>query len=421
MKMKTVFKFVSAWGRGLLNAASTAPKFSTTPHDDTMKSSRLLFCGLSVSLALGACSDDDSGDTTVTAPTELTTAAIVNYGDIVRQSYQDARDAAAALDTALEAFVVNPSDATLTDAKNAWLAAREPYLVTEVYRFYDGPIDDADGPEGELNAWPLDEAYIDYVEGDETAGIVNDTSVTIDQDTLLSLNGQGGDANVATGYHAIEFLLWGQDFDANGPGARPVTDYTTRENADRRGEYLLLVSDILVAQLDGLIAEWDKSQAGTYGAEWDALSAEDGLARALTGMVVLSGFETGGERLQVALDSGDQEDEHSCFSDNTHRDMIQDIQGIQNVWLGTYNGVDGTGFDEVIATADADLAASITQQISTSLGLAEALQPPFDQEIALDNVEGNARVEALVLSLQEQESLMEEAFVLFGLDVPVVE
>ena len=90
----------------------------------------------------------------------------------------------------MDAFLADPNETTLAAAKEAWLAAQEPYGQTEAYRFYGGPIDDADGPEPLLNAWPLDEAYVDYVEGAPEAGIINspDSYPTIDQDLLISLN-----------------------------------------------------------------------------------------------------------------------------------------------------------------------------------------------------------------------------------------
>ncbi len=388
-----------------------------------MKTQRNFVLALAATVSFSACADDE--ETSPTIP-ENTAAAVANYAEIVSATYAAAGASAAQLDAALEAFVADPTEANLATAKQAWLDSREPYLLTEVFRFYGGPIDDEDGPEGLLNAWPLDEAYIDYVEGNADAGIVNDTATTIDADTLLGLNEQGGDANVATGYHAIEFLLWGQDFDADGPGARPATDYATDEtatapNGDRRGLYLTTVGDLVQVHLQDMIDAWDATGTENYAAEWAQLTPEEGLKRILTGMIVLSGFETGGERLQVALDSGDQEDEHSCFSDNTHRDMVQDVQGIQNVWLGEYGTIDGVGIRDVVAAKDADLAARITTQIANSLTLAQALQPPFDQEIALDNVEGNARVEALVVSLKAQDDLLADAFRAFDLQIPVVE
>ena len=85
--------------------------------------------------------------------------------------------AAEALHDAIDAFVAGPTDATLQAAKDAWLAGRRLYGPTEVFRFYDGPIDNPDdGPEGQINAWPMDEAYVDYADGDPEAGIVNDVA-----------------------------------------------------------------------------------------------------------------------------------------------------------------------------------------------------------------------------------------------------
>jgi putative iron-regulated protein len=360
---------------------------------------------------------------------ETASDAVATYSEIVSASYEDSLSSAQDLDATLEAFVAAPSDSGLTDAKDAWLDSREPYLQTEVYRFYDGPIDNpTDGPEGLLNAWPLDENHIDYVEGEDTAGIINDITQTIDGVSLESLNENGGEKNVATGYHAIEFLLWGQDFSDDGPGERPFTDFMTGEqgtaaNQDRRGQYLTVSGDLLVKHLSQLMDAWTVD--APYRTNFEA-DTEGSFENILTGMIILSGFETGGERLQAALDSGSQEDEHSCFSDNTHRDMIQDIQGVENVWQGSYTRVDGsvvsgTGIVDVVAELDQDLADRVTARIGESLSLANALETPFDLEIAPGSP-GNARVQALVDSLSAQEEVLTEVFLAFELapDIPQV-
>ena len=143
-------------------------------------------------------------------------------------------------------------------------------------------------------------------------------------------------------------------------------------------------------------------------------------------MTLLAGFELAGERILVAYESKAQEDEHSCFSDNTHRDMVQDVRGIMNVWKGTYTALDGSviegpGIYDVVLDLDSDLAARLDAQIVESLELANALKAPYDQEIAPDNAEGNARVQALIQSLRDQETMLEEVFVGLGLSVPVSE
>jgi putative iron-regulated protein len=384
-------------------------------------------CGDDEELVRDAATGDGDGDGDIS--TQLPDA-IANYADIVHATYVDSLAKAEELQAAVDDLIADPSEETLMVARNVWLDAREPYLLTETYRFYDGPIDNAeDGPEGLINAWPLDENYIDYVEDDASAGIINDPSEAIDAESLLALNGVGSDANVATGFHAIEFLLWGQDLSADGPGDRPYTDFVdggTADNQDRRRAYLKVVTDLLVEHLEGLVAAWAPDDEDNYRAELLEAAPKEALRRILTGMTILSGFETGGERLQTAYDTADQNDEHSCFSDNTHRDMVQDVRGIQNVYLGTYRTLDGERVDgpsirAVIAATDDALATRLAMRIQESVDLAEDLVPPFDNEIALDNEDGRARVLELIDSLNEQESDLLDVFELFELDIEIPE
>ena len=379
-----------------------------------------------------ACSGDPGGAAPIPREwQEVAAEARVTYADIAFASYEDSHASAAELDTALRALVEDPSQANLDEARDAWLASREPYLQTEVYRFYGGPIDDADGPEGLLNAWPLDENYIDYVEDDAAAGIINDPDQVISAEELAGRNEEGGEKNISTGYHAIEFLLWGQDLSIDGPGDRPFTDYVigsdgTAENQDRRGEYLLTTSSLLLEHLQGLVDDWSEGDSTNYRADFLRIEPKETLQRILTGMILLTGNETGNERLRPALVANEQEEEHSCFSDNTHRDMIQDIRGVLNVWNGTYERLDGTevngaGIRQVVHAEDAALADEIDEKLQESLDAAEALAPPFDQEIAAGNSEGNDRVTALIVAVNEAADLFEEAFRAFELEVPVPE
>ncbi|HMJ16509.1 MAG TPA: imelysin family protein [Polyangiaceae bacterium] len=389
-----------------------------------MKLSLRFSAAIVPALLLVACGGDDTDEK---AGADRG-AATRTYANIVHASYADSLAEVEELDRLCKAFVAAPSQASLDQARNAWLAAREPYLQTEVYRFYDGPIDNqVDGPEGLINAWPLDEAYIDYVTGAASDdSIIHDPTKTISAESLMDLNEAGGEENIATGFHAVEFLLWGQDQSDTGPGNRPYTDYVAggaRANADRRGAYLTTVSSLLVTHLTGLVEAWAPGTSGNYRSELEAAAADEALRRILTGMIVLSGFETGGERLQTALDSGDQEDEHSCFSDNTHRDMVQDIQGVKNVWTGNYTRLDGTRVSgtsvrAVVREKDAALATELDTQIDQSLSLANALQPPFDNEIQSDNTAGRERIRALVTALGRQEELLQQVFQRFGLNVP---
>ncbi|MEM6264374.1 MAG: imelysin family protein, partial [Bacteroidota bacterium] len=262
----------------------------------------------------GCDNDDDSAETPVD---QVTKAEVISaYADLVYQSYVDAHSDAMDMKNAIDAFVASPSAAGFTLAKNAWLTARETYGTTEAFRFAQGPIDvigSEEGPEGLLNSWPLDEAYIDYVDQMPNAGIVNDASKTLDKATLSGLNGEGGEENVSIGYHAIEFLLWGQDLTAPAmlmPGQRPYTDYLdqasggTAANHDRRGMYMKVCADLILDHLQLLLDQWEPG--GAYRTTFLALDENEALSNMMTAIATLSKSELAGERVLVAWDNRDQ-------------------------------------------------------------------------------------------------------------------
>ena len=86
---------------------------------------------------------------------------IDTYADIAEAAYGDSLITAQALVDAVDALIAEPSADTMQAARTAWLAARVPYQQTEAYRFGNPIVDDW---EGKLNAWPLDEGLIDYVD-----------------------------------------------------------------------------------------------------------------------------------------------------------------------------------------------------------------------------------------------------------------
>lgn len=392
-----------------------------------MKINKILIGLLSVAIVTIACKKDTPEDETDLDA--IKTSVKTTYANIAYATYNDAYNHAVVLKNAIDAFVANPSQDLFAQAKLAWLASRESYGQTEVFRFANGPIDDADGPEGLINAWPLDESYIDYVEGDVNAGIINDlaTYPTLSIATLEDANENGGEENISVGYHAIEFLLWGQD-DPNEAllmgGDRPFTDYTTADNADRRGEVLKFCAEALVGHLLTIKNEWDASGVGNYRATWLALSNDAALTKMLTGMGVLSKAELAGERIFVAINNQDQEDEHSCFSDNTHRDIYQNAHGIYNLYTGSYRKTDGswvsgTGIKDLINEVDATTASALDTEAENAIFLAEAIPAPFDYNLKQETVTGDGPIMQAVKSLQAQGDLLATTASKLGLTVSV--
>jgi putative iron-regulated protein len=344
------------------------------------------------------------------APNAATPANVTaQYATLVQANYEDVLTTARTMQDAIRAFTAAPSADTQAAARKAWLVAREFYGQTEAFRFYGGPIDNDNGPEGRINAWPMDESYVDSVDGKKTAGLVNNRKVSITKKSLSGLNERGGEENIATGWHAIEFMLWGQDLSETGPGNRSFEDFVDGKapNADRRRQYLTVVTELLVDDLSGLVKAWAPGQKSNYRARFEK-GGNESLRKMFVGLGSLSRGELAGERLEVALASQDQEDEHSCFSDNTHRDAVTNAKGIENVWLGRFTRVDGSlvqgpSLRDLVAAKDAALADKTTQRISGSVKAAEAIPAPFDRAIAgAKDAPGRVSIEKTITSLIAQ-------------------
>lgn len=396
----------------------------------------IIALGLCLFLLAAACTQQPPpAPTAPPAPTDsptpqvdvaaLKAEVVANYANGVHASYMRSLTSAQAMDRAIDVFLAEPTPATLEAAKRAWLAARDDYGPTEAFRFYEGPIDnEADGPEGLINAWPMDESYVDYVEGNPAAGIINmpEEYPTIDAELIVSLNEEGGEENVSTGWHAIEFLLWGQDMNDNGPGSRPVEDYTTNDNADRRGVYLAVASDTLLGHLQDMVDAWAPGAAGNYRSEFVAQDADAAITKIITGIGELSRGELAGERMTVAYEERSQEDEHSCFSDNTTADIVGNAVGIQVVLTGDYGTVSGPGILDLVAVEDEGLAMRLASEVSASVALARQIPAPFDQHLGSDtpnSAPGRALVLRTIEALEQQTDTIVAAATAVGVTISV--
>ncbi|HRE56723.1 MAG TPA: imelysin family protein [Candidatus Kapabacteria bacterium] len=358
---------------------------------------------------LQSCSEESTQPTDTSKVIQQ--SVVQHYGNIVLASYSDALASAQDMKIAIANFTQSPNEASFMQAKKAWLEARNWYGQTEVFRFYGGPIDDENGPEGLLNAWPLDESYIDYVVGNPEAGVINNTKdyPIINEALIEQLNEQGGETNISSGYHAIEFLLWGQDITSPSqklPGQRPLTDFTTEKNAQRRKEYINIVADMIIGHLSELVAQWSNN-SNNYRTKFLNQNTDSSLTSILQGMSSLTGGELSGERMTVALGKGEQEDEHSCFSDNTHNDIIMNQKGIENIWLGVYKRRDGSlvtgkGIYSLIEQKNAVIAQEVQDYFNKSNEKISQIQAPFDYEISQGNSAGNQRVAQAITALQKQ-------------------
>jgi len=365
------------------------------------------------------------------------------YADIAQAGYTDSTDTARTLKLAIDAFLAHPTEDSLRAARAAWIAARIPYMQTEAFRFGNSIVDDW---EGRVNSWPLDEGLIDYVAssyGTEsaenelyTANVIANKSLTIGGKKLDTskitkellagkLQEAGGiEANVATGYHAVEFLLWGQDLSGTGPGNgnRQATDYDTKKctngNCARRAEYLRAATDLLVDDLAWMAAQWGPD--GSARKKVTGGSDEAGLTVIMTGLGSLSYGELAGERMKLGLMIHDPEEEQDCFSDNTHASHFFDALGIRNVYLGTYRRADrsivtGPSISDLVKAKSPEVDAEVRAKLDATMNAMNTLYlralttESYDQMIGEGNDEGNAVVQHAIDALLDQTKSLERA------------
>ena len=390
------------------------------------------------------------------AATAATVREVVDtYADIALAAYEDSLSEARRLKSSIAALIAKPSEATLAASRQAWKVARVPYMQTEAYRFGNKIVDEW---EGRVNAWPLDEGLIDYV--DASYGAASDTNPLFTANVIanktLKIAGRVVDArritkkllsetlheaekieaNVATGYHAIEFLLWGQDLNGTGLGAgkRPHTDYVkgrgcTGGNCDRRAQYLAVSADLLVDDLAYMVQQWKPKGAARIALDKPEAEA---LTAIFTGLGSLSYGEMAGERMKLGLLLNDPEEEHDCFSDNTHNSHYYDVVGIENVYLGRYkriNGmlVSGPSVSDLVRAKSPETDERVRKALAATVAQMGVLKQraetkeAYDQMIGEGNAEGNAVVEAAIGTLVAQTKEFERAIAVLDLKAVKIE
>ena len=411
-----------------------------------LKHSIPLSLGLSLGLLLIGCQTTNHDDT----PEIVSSQNVLNtYINIAQANYGDALNAAKTLDQEVNTLLAAPSEENLSKTKQAWINARIPYQQTEVYRFGNSVVDEW---EGKVNAWPLDEGLIDYVgsdygsESDEnpfySANIianpkpliggkeVDASSITMEflSDTLHEIDEV--ESNVATGYHVIEFLLWGQDLHGTSPGAgmRPASDFSltacTGGNCERRREYLKAATSLLIKDLNDMHQSW--LAEGAANIDLINKGTEGGLATILTGMGSLAYGELAGERIKLGLMLHDPEEEHDCFSDNTHWSHYYDAKGIKNIYLGEYTRIDqskitGSSLSQLVRQTDSALDDEMKSKLNTT---EQAMQVMVDQAatgntfdvlIGEGNTQGNKIIRTIIDALVDQAKTTEKIILALNL------
>ena len=396
---------------------------------------RMLALGAGAGLA--ACGD---------SPTVNPQAVLAGYRTMAHAGYLEALAATERLQEAIAKLDASPGPDTLEAARAAWRAAREPYSRTEALRFGNAVVDDW---QQRVNAWPIDEGFIDYVADGYVAAADNPyarlnliaadrvriAGRTLNTEPMRRIvleqaqNLSRISTNVATGYHAIEFMLWGQDLHGTGPGAgeRPWTDFAREAGActdglraapqrhcQRRRAFMRELTERLRRDLRDMAFKWGP-QSGSFGDRLVEGDPRAGLRRMLHGLVTMGGEELAGRRMQTPLRTHSQEHEQDCFSDDTHNSLRANAQGIEDFYYGHLGRrtlpatLAGLARQTDPALADAlDAAFLRTRRVMQAIADAGDAGRTFDMLIAPGNTTGAALVQAGIAALQSQTRLLED-------------
>lgn len=333
------------------------------------------------------------------------TQVLNNYAGRAYAKYSESVVGAQKLQTAIEALIKTPTEDTLKLARQAWIDARIPYSETETYRFYGGPIDSDTGPEGFINSWPLDEVYVESIVENK------DKFPKLDEGAIRDANEKDGHKNISTGYHAIEFMLWGPDTFADSPGRRPASDFDPAKSplAERRAAYLRTLASVLIKDLQSVQLAWDINSPHSYAQDFlrkgEALNS---LKNIFVGMIKLTGAELSQERMFVALDTKSQEEEHSCFSDTTHLDILHNFMGVRNVI--------NDGIIDLIRNRDISAAEEIEYNLAEAEDAIRKIPVPFDQAIMKEP--GRRLVMNAITMLESLAESLKQGAVVLGVEVP---
>ena len=261
--------------------------------------------------------------------------AVETYGRIVEASFLNSLLRAIELRKHAKLLVTKPTLENHILAKISWVQARLPYLQSEALFPY------ADSA-ASINKWPINPGYVDYVDGNPASGIISNPNQFPDlsPEVLEQLNSKDG---IATGYHVIEFLLWGEAPAGSDRGKRTHNDYDAAKGnkAVRRGTFLVSCCDHLIRKLAEQLADWKSGAPENARAKYEKLSTEDALEKMFSGIASFAARHPDISKPTGTKNITDQYGANAKFSGLGYIDLIHNAAGIANIATGAYVGIDG--------------------------------------------------------------------------------
>lgn len=363
---------------------------------------------LTLSLILAACDwpQQQSQEKATPAPASIDAQAFAAQAGLEAYTgLSRASQSAQVVDSKLASFLYHPNPMTHGELKQAWRQAYDDFLRAMVFAYL--PIQDP--PEWyskhiayrdlltQLDSWPIQGGYIDYVPGYPFSGIVNDLTLVIDEQTLRNQHLFTDNSNASIGYHALEFMLWGDNGERSphdffpqentapvllnegehnhenseagldqgtepAPEVHAHTEETNQpgmpepQNHNRRRQYVQVISEVLQKDLIRVQRRWEPS-TGYYAQLIQQSTPDNTLQAALIAAQRLISEEILNKRFTL---------ESSEFSASSARDIEMLLHGLQLWFNPEDDGLQEGSLMFLMEQASAAKAGAFMQQLEQS-------------------------------------------------------
>lgn len=312
-------------------------------------------------------------------------------GIVAYTSLSRASQSAQVMDSKLASFMYHPNPMSQEEITQSWRQAYDDFLYTLIFSYL--PIQDPpdwhtqgisyDDLLIQLDSWPIEGGYIDYIPGYPFSGIVNDLALDIDEKNLRSQHGFTDPTNASLGYHAIEFMFWGQEgnrsahdfFPQENTAPVPINDTEgnshnydeqditadgtavhTPQNHNRRRQYTKLLSEILQKDLHRVQRRWEPSN-GYYSQLLLQSNPENTLQAAFIAGQRFISEELLQKRFQLIS---------SEFSNSSQQDMHALLTGLESWYLPKEKDQQEASLGLLMQQADDQIAQDFIESLITS-------------------------------------------------------
>ena len=288
------------------------------------------------------------------------------------------------LEGLITAFLHQPNPGSLEETQKAWVDTYHSYLTVDFFYSiprFEKPQHHEDGDtykilHEQLDSWPIEAGYVDYLPLYPLSGIINDLTLKMSTQDIISQHGFSDQRFASIGFHPMEFLLFGlngqrsaKDFipqenrfeivdidNKTHAASNTQTSKTARENTEEKGElaneanhshandiglepqnhnrrreFLRLLSTILVKDLRKLVDRWEPAR-GYYAKQWRQPQRAKNVQQIYQVSLNTLQEELLNKHFHPLLNEVELEDLRSPFSSNDSANILAILQGINGLF-----------------------------------------------------------------------------------------